>query len=71
MKDENLDQASLYITTAALACEADGTPLPEALLPFDIGQYGATGRHARKVERRSNRRRRQRQTEWRARSRRT
>lgn len=68
MKDETLDQASLYIT---LGDEADGTPLPEALVPFDVGQYGATGRHARKVERRTNRRRRQRQTEWRARSRRT
>ena len=70
MKDHDLDQDALTLSIAAFSSADDAALLPEALLPFDVTQYGATGRRAQKVQRRSQRRQRQRQVEWRSRSRR-
>lgn len=70
MKDDTLDQDALTISIAALGPDDDAALLPEGLLPFDVTQYSATGRRAQKVQRRSQRRQRERQVVWRSRSRR-
>ena len=70
MKDDNLDQDALTISIAALGPDDDAALLPGTRFPFDVTQYSATGRRAHKVQRRSQRRQRQRQVEWRSRSRR-